>query len=216
MADLGIKNFSNVIEIGNNRIKYYNEILKISNISRTWIFRFQNIEKRNFEKAVLAYEEARDRYEEKRTAERNEAIRNNVIGVVILLLFAIFAFSLKLTVIGFLLLGILVFFAYRAYQSYNMDVEYPKSPPKEKPFPDKFGLGIEMNSGYITIFTAIGDDGVKALRELQNGIDNADMHMAPTIFNMNDYNVTVENNEGVISTGDYAENMMYRAEKEDL
>lgn len=35
LADLGNKNFSNVIEIGDNHIKYYNEILKISNISRT-------------------------------------------------------------------------------------------------------------------------------------------------------------------------------------
>lgn len=97
-----------------------------------------------------------------------------------------------------------------------MDIEYPKLPPKERPFPDKFGLGIEMNSGYMTTFTAIGDDGVRALRELQNEIDNADIHMSPTIFNMNDYNVTVENNEGVISTGDYAKNTMYETEKEDL
>lgn len=216
MADLGNKNFSNVIEIGDNHIKYYNEILKISNISRTWIFRFQNIEKRNFEKAVLAYEEAKDRYEENKSIERKESIRNNVLAILVLFLFAIFAFSSKSTVIGFLLLGILGFFAYRVYQAYNMDIEYPKLPPKERPFPDKFGLGIEMNSGYMTTFTAIGDDGARALRELQNEIDNADIHMSPTIFNMNDYNVTVENNEGVISTGDYAKNTMYETEKEDL
>ena len=213
MTDLKTQNISNIIEIGDNHIKYYNEILKISNISRTWIFRFQNIEKRNFEKAVLAYEEAKDKYEKNKAIERNESIRNCVLGVLILFLFAIFAFSLKFIVIGFLLLGILGFFAYRAYQAYKMDIEYPKSPPKERPFPDKFGLGIEMNSGYITTFAAIGDDGVRALRELQNEIDNADIHMAPTIFNMNDYNVTVENNEGVISTGDYTKNTMYETEK---
>ena len=35
----------NNVVIGDNRVKFYNEILKISNISRTWIFRFQNVEK---------------------------------------------------------------------------------------------------------------------------------------------------------------------------
>ena len=38
--------FNSNIEIDKNNISYENEVLKISNISRTWIFRFQNKEKK--------------------------------------------------------------------------------------------------------------------------------------------------------------------------
>ena len=73
--------------------------------------------------------------------------------------------------------------------------------------PDKFGLGIEMNSGHKVTFTAIGDDGVRALRKLQNDIEDAGVHKDIIYFNMNDYNISVENNDGVINTGDFANNI---------
>lgn len=44
-------------------------------------------------------------------------------------------------------------------------------------------------------------DSSRALRKLQNNIDAADVHKQTTIFNMNDYKTSVENNDGVISTG---------------
>ena len=212
MTDLKTQNISNVIEIGDNHIKYYNDILKISNISRTWIFRFQNIEKRNFQKAVLAYEEDKKRYEKNMSKERKESIRNNVIAALGFLLISIFAFSLKSIMFGILFLGLSGFFVYRTYLAYNRDIEYPESPPQERPFPDKFGLNIQMNSGYIATFSVIGNDGVKALRKLQNDINNADRRTTPAIYNMNEYNITVENNEGVISTGDNTINTLYGME----
>lgn len=209
MTNLKTQNINDIIEIGKNHIKYYNEILKISNISRTWIFRFQNIEKRNYEKAVQAYEKDKERYEEIQTQKKNESIKNNLIAAVVFLFILIFGFSLRSIAIVILSLCFLGIFAYRTYLSYNTNIVYPESPPVKRPFPDKFGLGIEMNSGYIATFTAIGDDGEIALRRLQNDIDSADIHSAPTIFNMNDYKITVENNEGIISTGEKSKNNLY-------
>lgn len=213
MTNLNTQKIGRFIEIGDNHIKYNNEILKISNISRTWIFRFENVERIRYERAVSAYEEAKAQYERSETIARNTSIRNNVIIAFVLLLISIFAFSSNFVGIGALLLGTLCIFIYLAFRAYNRDIEYPKSPPKARPFPNKYGLSIEMNSGYITTFAAIGDDGINALGILQSEIDNADIHMAPTVFNMNDFNVTVENNEGIISAGDYAKNIIYKAEE---
>lgn len=80
---------------------------------------------------------------------------------------------------------------------------YPYPPPAERMIPDKFGLGIEMNSGHKVTFTAVGDDGVRALRKLQNDIEDADVHKDIIYFNMNDYNISVENNDSVISSSYY-------------
>lgn len=50
--------FNSNIEIDKNNISYENEVLKISNISRTWIFRFQNKEKKAYELEKENYERA--------------------------------------------------------------------------------------------------------------------------------------------------------------
>lgn len=57
---MNVSNINNII-IGDNLIRYQNETLKISNISRTWIFRFQNVEKRKFEEERTAYNNAKAR-----------------------------------------------------------------------------------------------------------------------------------------------------------
>ena len=207
------ENINSIVEIGNNHLKYFNEILKISNISRTWIFRFQNIEKKKFEQEKAAYENAKSIYEASETKKKNESIRNILIVAVAFVFFAILAFSFELIGVGILFLVCTGFFAYLTYRAYNRNTKYPYSPPIERPFPDKFGLGIEMNSGHVTTFTAIGDDGVRALRKLQNNIDDADVHNQPTVFNMNDYNITVENNDGLISAGDNSTNVFHREEQ---
>ncbi len=206
-------NIDNVV-IGENRIKYYDEVLKISNISRTWIFKFQNIQKQKFEEQKLAYKNAKTQYEVRETQRRKESIRNILIGAVFSLLFSMLVFSLRLGGIGLLCLCIAGIFCYAAFREYKKEIIYPYQPPTERMFPDKFGLGIEMNSGYKTIFTAIGDDGVTALRKLQNDIEDADVHKGIIYFNMNDYNISVENNDGVINTGDFANNI-YQKERQD-
>ncbi|MCI8361796.1 MAG: hypothetical protein HFJ41_01345 [Clostridia bacterium] len=60
-----------------------------------------------------------------------------------------------------------------------------------------------MNSGYITVFTAEGQDGVRALKKLQEDIKEANIQTEKTVFNMNEYNVKVEGDvEGIVNFGD--------------
>lgn len=90
-----------------------------------------------------------------------------------------------------------------AFREYKKNINYNIAPPEEKEFPNKFGLGIQMNSGYITVFTAEGQDGVRALKKLQDDIKEADIHTEKTVFNMNEYNVKVEGDvEGIVNFGD--------------
>ncbi|MCI8378395.1 MAG: hypothetical protein HFH72_07725 [Lachnospiraceae bacterium] len=198
-------NINNVV-IGKNHIKYYDEILKVSNISRTWVFRFQNVEKRKFEEEKRAYKNAKTQYEECEARKKKESIRNILIGAAIFLFISLSGFSANSVIMGLLCLCVTGVLAYVAFGIYKREINYPYPPPAERMIPDKFGLGIEMNSGHKVTFTAIGDDGVRALRKLQNDIEDADVHKDIIYFNMNDYNISVENNDGVINTGDFANN----------
>lgn len=206
-------NVNNIVEIGNNHIKYYNEILKISNITRTWIFKFQNVEKRKFEQEKLAYANAKAQYEATEKQKKNDFLKKSIFAAIVFLIVSIFAFSSQKNLIGLLFLCCTGISFFQAYSAYKKDINYPYLPPAEKMFPDKFGLGIEMNSGYKVTFTAIGDDGVRALRKLQIDIDEADVHNTTTVFNMNDYKITVENNDGIINTGGSTKNIFHREEQ---
>ncbi len=209
-----INNINNVV-IGENHIKYYNEILKISNISRTWIFKFKNVEKKKFEEEKLAYKNAKAQYEESETRKKKSSIKDSRIHAIISLSISLLALMLGLIPAVLLFLYIAGFFVYKAFKEHKREIIYPYSPPTERSFPDKFGLGIEMNSGHKVTFTAIGDDGVKALRKLQDDIEDADVHKDIIYFNMNDYNISVENNDGVINTGDFANNIYQKGEQDN-
>lgn len=56
---------------------------------------------------------------------------------------------------------------------------------------------------------------MEALRKLQNDIEDADVK-GIIYFNMNDYNINVENNDGVINTGDFASNLYQKKEGDNL
>lgn len=211
-----IGNIENTVVIGNNHVKFYNEILKISNISRTWIFRFQNIEKRKFEQEKQAYENAKARYEQNEAQKKKDTIRNIIIAAAILFLISIWSFSSGLNTIGGLFLCVILVLAFVAYKINIKDSSYPYSPPTERNFPDKYGLGIEMNSGHVTTFTAIGDEGIKALRKLQFDIEDADVNKNIIYFNLNENNINVETNDGVINTGDYANNNYHKQGQSNL
>lgn len=200
-----VNNIENTVEIGNNHLKFHNEILKISNISRTWIFKFQNIEKKKYEQEKQAFEDAKARYEQDETRKNKDTVRNILIAAAITFLISIVAFSSRSIVLGILFLFITVILAYVAYQIYQRHPYYPYSSPKERHFPDKYGLGIEMNSGYVVTFAAIGDNGRQALKDLQKNIEEADDNKN-IYFNLNENNITVESNDGIINTGDYAIN----------
>lgn len=199
-------NISNVI-IGNNLIKYQDKTLKVSNISRTWIFRFQNIEKQKFEEKIMAYNNEKARYERNEAQKKKTYIRSILFAVGVFLFISIIGFMNASFVIGFIFICIAGVLALEAYRIHCSDINYPYPPPIEEKYPDKYGLGIEMNSGYKAIFAAIGDEGIRALRKLQSDVEEADVTKNIIHFNMNDYNITVENNDGIINTGDYANNL---------
>ena len=206
-----VDNIESTVVIGNNHIKFYNEVLKISNITRTWVFRYQNIEKKKFEEEKRIYEKNKAQYEHDETQNKNKYLAGFIIGAVVSLFITFTAFSSRSIVTGIFFLCLTGFLSYIAYRIYNKEILYPGMPPTEREFPDKFGLGIEMNSGYKITFTAIGKEGVKALKKLQHDIEAADENDKSNniiYFNLNENNVTVENNDGIINTGDYANNVI--------
>lgn len=208
-----VNNIKNTVVIGHNHIKYYDEILKISNISRTWIFLFQNIEKKQFEKAMQVYEENKALYEASEILKNKKSLRNNLICTVIFVVLLFLSIKAKYDLGVFIFLCLIGVFSILAFVAALKDIDtYPQSPPQEDFFPDKYGLGIEMNSGHIVTFSAIGDEGVEALRKLQNNIEEADVHKNIIYFNLNENNIIVENNDGIINTGDYANNSYQRDE----
>ena len=199
------------IEIGKNCIKYGDEVLKISSISRVWIFRFQNREKKAYEDAKRSYEDAKNRFEAEQAREKKKKTRNYVIVAIVLFFISLYLLSSSIME-GIAPLIVAGIFGYMAYRTASKSIEYQRSPPQKGSFPDKYGLNIEMNSGYSVVFTAIGSDGVQALRILQNEITDADTQQEITIFNMHDNRISVENNDGIISIGDNTKNKIEEKE----
>lgn len=201
------------IEIDKNCICYGNEVLKISNISRTWIFKFQNKEKKEYQVAKINYEIAKEKYEvTQRYKKRQEVIKYSIMCILTGLVS--FYISWK-TIIGILLLVFAIICAFITFKKLIKKINYDEEPPKEKKSPNKFGLGIQMNSSYVVVFTAEGVEGIRALKKLQNDIKEADIHNRKTIFNMNEYNVKVEGDvEGIVNFGD--DNININKEKEPL
>lgn len=212
-----VDNIDNIVVIGNNHIKFYNDVLKISNITRTWIFRFQNIEKLKFEEAKRIYEKNKAQYEYDETQKKNKSLVGTFIGAIISLFFTVAALSFRSIATGIFFLCITGILSYISYRIYSKEILYPGSTPAERAFPDKFGLGIEMNSGYKVTFTAIGSDGIQALKKLQNNIEDADENRKNIIcFNLNENKINIENNEGIINAGDFANNILTQKEQSNL
>jgi len=194
-------NFNSNIEIDKNSICYGNKVLKISNISRTWIFKFQNKEKKAHEIAKMNYEVTKRNYELHKQYKKNKRIKRYAILCIVTGFFAVYL--LYRTTFGLLALALSAICGFMAFKNYRKNISYDEAPPEEKEFPNKFGLGIEMNSGYLTMFTAEGTEGANALKKLQDGIKDADINNEKTVFNMNEYNVKIEGDvEGIVNFGD--------------
>lgn len=194
-------NFSSNIEIDKNSICYKNEVLKISNISRTWIFKFQNREKRAYETAKVDYELKKRDYESFEKYKKRTEVKKYTMAGIVVGLFSIYL--LYSTLWGLLGLAISISCGFIAFKKYKKEIKYDKTPPEKREFPDKYGLGIQMNSGYVAVFAAEGKKGEEALKKLQEDIKDADVHQEKTIFNMNEYNVKVEGDiDGIVNLGD--------------
>lgn len=198
---------NNEILIGGNHIVYNDISLNVSNICRTFIFRFQNREKERYEKEKAQYNKDKIIYE----ADAQQKRKKNLIIMMIIAISALFIsiimFSNDVASGGIFMLFAAFLFSGLAYYFYKKDTSYPILPPEIRPFPDKYGLGIELNSGYTSVFTAIGDSGIAELRKLQKEINEADTQSGTQIFNLNDHSITIENKDGIISTGDNSNNV---------
>ena len=147
------------IKIENNAIYYDKAALQISNISRTWIGKF--------DKAPFPIW--------------------TILGITIALVL-LFTKSTTFIVIG-LLIG--VFCAYIIYNYISNAT-------------DKFGLQIEMNSGFVAIFSSVDEN---FLIGFQNAITNDFIERTgATTINLD--RKTIVDNKGVISYGDNATNTM--------
>lgn len=82
--------FNSNIEIDKNNISYENEVLKISNISRTWIFRFQNKEKKAYELEKENYERAKKNYELREKYKKNREVKNYSIACILIALVSVY------------------------------------------------------------------------------------------------------------------------------
>ncbi len=184
-----------------NYINYFDEYIKISNISRTLIYKYENREKEAYDRAVMAYEENKRRFMMDEMRKKKEKIFHLNSAMVFLFLISLFCFSLDIFAGMIVLIGSVVC-GYLAYYLKKKPITYSVSPPKRGSFPDKYGLSIELNSGSSIVFTAIGKDGVKALRDLQKKIYESDERHEIINFNMNEYHVTAESNDGIINVGD--------------
>lgn len=231
---------SDNIIIGKNYIRYNDVDLKISNISRTWVFRFRNHEKAAKEQEKRRFQDGKERAEKNESIKKRANVKACVTISIIFFIISLIAciatmlvgkepllkeltnmfaesipfpigstslpigiLTLPIGIISFIISGML---ALAAYKIHNKVFIYNFTPPLDIDYPDKYGLGIEMTSGYKVYFTAERNEGYLALRKLQDDINNADTQHGITVFNMQDNSITVENNDGIINTGDTVDN----------
>ena len=147
----------NNIEIDKNSICYGDEVLKISNISRMCIFRFKNLKREEHEREKQRYKDSKRYYEQR---EHNK--KKIVIGIFSVCL-------LERTLWGLIVLAISIICGLLAIKTYRKKIDYNEEPPEEKSFPEKFGLGIQMNSGYYAVFAAEGTERKRCLAKTSRG-----------------------------------------------
>ena len=207
------------IEIGGNCIRFANNVLKISNISRTWVFQFLNRDKIAHEKEKLAYENARTNYVAHETYKKNTKRNNFIAAAFIFFIISSACFLIAKTMkvmppvpIGIVFLILALILGYSAYKTGKKPIIYDVPPPSDKPLPEKYGLGIQMNSAHCTYFTAIGLQGLQELRKLQEDINNEELQREGITINLTENNIKIEDNQGIISTGDNANNHIEQKE----
>ena len=159
------------------------------------------IKKKAYKEAKEKYEVLKRNYELRAKYRKKSDIKKYSIICAISGFSAIYVFNTTMSTL--IALTISVIAGLTAVQTYKKDINYDEAPPVEKKVPNKFGLGIEMNSGHLTIFTAEGEKGEDALKQLRDDIKYVDIHNEKTVFNMNEYNVKVEGDvDGILNFGD--------------
>lgn len=157
----------NNIEIDKNSICYGDEVLKISNISRMCIFRFKNLKREENEREKQRYKDSKRYYEQREHNKKKIEIRNYSIACILIGIFSVCL--LERTLWGVIVLAISIICGLLAIKTYRKKIDYNEEPPEEKFFPEKFGLGIQMNSGYYAVFAAEGTERKRCLAKTSRG-----------------------------------------------
>lgn len=209
------------IKIDSDYIRYGDNIIKNSNISRMYIVKFYNKERENYRRALKKYEENKRFYEAVERDRKITKLRNSIVIGVLFCLAAIFilrsaedAFAQINTfkIVSGFCFGIAAICILIAFFTFRKKIEYHVAPPEEEPFPERHGLFIELNSGKSVVFTALDELGKQSLRILRDNIIEASSQQKPLVFNMTENHISVENNDGIIALGDHTDNTI---EKED-
>ncbi len=212
---------ANEIQIDGHCIRYGDDIILVSNISRMYIIQFFNRERKEYQDALKKYEERKKIYEAIENSKKTSRLRNSIIAAVLFLILTTVAFRIAerftelqpLRLWGMFCLGIAAICILIAIITFRKKIVYDVEPPEEKPFPDRHGLFIEMNSGRATVFTALDEVGKQALRILRDSINEAVLQQTSIVFNMTENHIQLESNDGFISVGNDAHNNIIWEEK---
>ncbi len=207
---------ANEIQIDGHCIRYGDDIIRVSNISRMYIVQFFNRDRKKYQDALKKYKEDKKIYEAIESNKKAARLRNSVITAALFLILTIVIFQASarfadlksLPIWGMLCIGISAVCILIAVLTFRKQIVYGVEPPEEKPFPDRHGLFIEMNSGRSAVFTALDEIGKQALRALRDNINEAAFRQTSIVFNMTENHIQLEHNEGIISVGDNASNIM--------
>lgn len=203
------------IYIEKNCVRYHDDIIKISNISRMYITKFYNEKKHQYNEALSRYEYHKKWHEDnEKQKKRNRVIGCIVLAVVCLLAAVVIPYQKIISFPQFtgtsLIVAACIFLIFAVIFS-RKNTAYKQEPPQKEPFPDTHGLFIELNSGNSVVFTAVDDMGRDALRSLRDQINKSDVLRETVTFNMVDNHIEVETNEGVVSLGGHTKNTVNRS-----
>lgn len=208
---------ANEIKISCDCIRYGDAIIRVANISRMYIVKFFNRDRQKYHDALEKYENDKRIYEIVESNKKASKLRNCIITAILFFLMSVVLFQTvgrtaeqitPIKVIEVLCIVVSAVCILMAILTFRKNVAYGVEPPAEKTFPDRHGLFIELNSGKSVVFTALDEIGRQSLRILRDNINDAALQQSPIIFNMTENHISVENNDGIISTGDEADNIV--------
>lgn len=204
----------NEIKISGDSVQYGDAIIRTANISRMYIVKFFNQRRKQYLDELAQYEDRKRIYEIVEEKQKNTKVRICACAAIVLALFAFLIWrsaagreaaqtSMVICIGTAVLCGLIALFAAQK------DTTYHEQPPMEEAFPDRHGLFIELNSGKNVIFAAEDEIGKQSLRVLRDMINDAVREKNTAVFHMTENHISVENNDGIISTGNDAENAVY-------
>lgn len=204
----------NEIEISGDSVQYGDAIIRTANISRMYIVKFFNQRRKQYQEDLAHYEDRKRIYEIVEKRQKTTKVRICAGAAIVLALLAFLIWrnaagretaqtSTAICIGAAVICGLIALFAAQK------DITYNEQPPEEEAFPDRHGLFIELNSGRNVIFAAEDEMGKQSLRVLRDMINDAIRKQNAAVFNMTENHISVENNDGIISTGNDAKNAVY-------